>query len=142
MKVKDLMTPDARFIPAGSSLREAAKEMKKLDCGFLPIGHADGEKLQGVVTDRDIVLRGVANGLDPDAATVEEVKSDKVLYCFKDDDVDPASRSMQQNQVYRLVVLDNKEDKRMCGIISLGDVIRGGEKEIASKTASVVTEAA
>lgn len=142
MKVKELMTPDPRYIPAGTSLREAAKEMKKLDCGFLPLGHADGEKLQGVVTDRDIVVRGVANGLDPDAATVEEVKSNKVLYCFEDDDIDSASRSMQENQVYRLVVLDNKENKRMCGIVSLGDVIRSGQKEIASKTASVVTEAA
>lgn len=142
MQVKDLMTRDARYIPAGSTLRQAAEEMKKLDCGFLPIGHADGEKLQGVVTDRDIVVRGVAKGLDPDAATVEEVKSDKVLYCFKDDDIDSASRSMQQNQVYRLVVLDDKENKRMCGIVSLGDVSRGGQKELAGKTASAVTEAA
>ena len=142
MQVKKLMTQDARYIPAGSTLRQAAQEMKKLDCGFLPIGHADGEKLQGVVTDRDIVLRGVAKGLDPDAAAVEEVKSDKVLYCFKDDDIDSAGRSMQQNQVYRLVVLDNKEDKRMCGIVTLGDVIRSGQKDLAGKTASAVTEAA
>ena len=142
MQVKDFMTQDARYIPAGHTLKQAAEQMKKLDCGFLPIGDADGEKLQGVVTDRDIVLRGMAEGLDPETVTVEKVTSDKVLYCFKDDDIQSAARSMQQNQVYRLVVLDNKDNKHMCGIISLGDIVRGGETELASKTASAVTDAA
>lgn len=91
MQVKDVMTREALYIPTGSTLRDAAEMMQQLNCGFLPIGDPSEDRLQGVVTDRDIVLRAVAAGKDPGATTVEEVKSDKVLCCFEGDNPAPGT---------------------------------------------------
>lgn len=140
MQVKEVMTRDARFVPTESSMKEAAELMKKLDCGFLPIGDKKTDKLKGVVTDRDIVLRGVAAGLDPEKTPVTKVKSDGVLYCFENDEIESAAKSMQQKQVYRLVVLDSPESKRFSGIVSLGDLIRHKERKLASATASAIAQ--
>jgi predicted transcriptional regulator len=77
----------------------------------------------------------VADGRDPAKTTVEEIKSDNVLYCFKDDDVQQAAERMRQKQVYRLVVLDSRENKKLCGVISLGDIMRHDQPELAARTA-------
>lgn len=142
MQIKDVMTREARYIPAGTSLKDAAAEMRKLDTGFLPVKHPEEDRLQGVVTDRDIAIRGVAAGLDPDKATVDEVLSERVLYCFEGDDIETAARSMREQQVYRLVVLDGPDSKRLSGVISLGDLMRKDQTELAKKTAAAIAEAA
>jgi CBS domain-containing protein len=85
----------------------AARKTRDLDCGFLPVADPREEKLSGVITDRDITLRAVADGRDPAKTTVGDIQSDRVLYCFRNDDVTDAARSMQKQQVYRLVVLAN-----------------------------------
>lgn len=136
MKIKQVMTKDVEYIPTDTTIKQAAEKMAEMDTGFLPLGNKDNDKLQGVVTDRDIVIRAVASGLDPNKATVEQVKTDKVLYCFEEDDVDVAAESMHDLQVSRLIVLNNKQDKRLCGIISLGDIYRHKDIEAGSRASS------
>ena len=98
MKVHELMTDKPRFVSAATSLQEAARLMRDLDCGFLPVADERQEKLGGVVTDRDNAVRAVADGLDPARTTVTDIKSDSVLYCFKDDDVADAAKRMRDKQ--------------------------------------------
>ncbi|MDO9521486.1 MAG: CBS domain-containing protein [Pseudohongiella sp.] len=140
MNVQDVMTRDVEYIPSDTTLAEAASKMRDSDTGFLPIGDSDQSKLQGVITDRDIVVRAIAAGKDPNKATVKEFKTDKVLYCYQSDSVESAAENMREQQVYRLVVLDNKDDKRLCGIVSLGDVVRHDNENLGGKTARGISE--
>jgi len=135
MKVGQVMSGNVTYIPSDTSIRDAALKMRELDCGFLPIGNGAQDRLRGVVTDRDVVMRGVAEGKNPIETTVDEIKSDAVLYCFRDDPVEKAARSMHDQQVYRLVVLDGKESKQLCGVISLNDIVRHREREMAAEAA-------
>ena len=87
-----------------------------------------------MVTDRDIIIRAVAKGLDPAATPVERVKTDKVLYCFEDDTAEEAARNVGEQEVYRLLVLDNKNDKRLSGVVSLADISRAGGVTVSGRT--------
>lgn len=136
MQVSELMSSKPRFIPASTTLEDAARTMRELDVGFLPVADEREQKLEGVITDRDITLRAVADGLDPANTTVSDVKSNGVLYCFKDDDIEQAAKSMQEQKVYRLVVLDSRDHKKLCGVISLGDILRHQQPDLAAKTAA------
>ena len=118
MKVRDILTPDAAVIHPDASLCEAAKRMHDMDIGMLPV--CDGERLVGALTDRDIVIRAVARGYDPVHTPVKEVMTGRIHYCFEDDDVEHAAGIMEQRQIRRLPVLDSR--KRLCGIVSLGDL--------------------
>jgi CBS domain-containing protein len=138
MQVREIMTSKPRFVPASTTLEEAARKMRDLDCGFLPVADPREEKLSGVITDRDITLRAVADGRDPAKTTVADIQSDRVLYCFRDDDVTDAARSMQKQQVYRLVVLDNRDNKKLCGVVSLGDILRHDQPALAARTAEAI----
>lgn len=141
MQVKDIMCSDPNWISKETSLQEAAQKMEDLDCGFLPVG--DGDKLDGVVTDRDIVLRAVAKGKDIRSMTAGDMLTDKVLYCFENDSVEEAAKSMREQRVYRLVVLNNREDKRLRGIVSLGDISREGQHDaLVGETAEEICKAA
>lgn len=142
MNIKDVMTRNVEYIPSDTTLEEAAMKMRDLDCGFLPIGDSSDGKLQGVVTDRDIVLRALAEGMDPADTTVEQIKSNKVLYCYQDDDLQSAADSMGEQQVYRLIVLNNPEEKRLCGVITLGDILRHNQERIAEQAAKNISKAA
>jgi len=117
MKVREAMTADAQLVNPGQTIREAARLMADLDIGALPVG--DSDRLVGVITDRDIAVRAVADGRGPDAR-VDEVMSREVKYCFDDDDLDAVASNMGQIQVRRLPVVNR--DKRLVGIVSLGDV--------------------
>jgi CBS domain-containing protein len=120
MKVSDCMTRDVRVAAPTQSLREAAALMAELDVGILPVGEND--RLVGMITDRDIAVRGVACGRGPDA-TVQEVMTDTVKYCFADQSIEEVSRNMGEIQVRRLPVVDR--EKRLVGIISLSDIANG-----------------
>src|SRR5690625_3573174 len=85
MKISAVMTRNVEYIPSSTTLEEAAVRMRELDTGFLPVGDSPDGRLQGVITDRDIVARALAEGLDPADTTVEQVSSNQVLYCFQDD---------------------------------------------------------
>lgn len=139
MKVKDVMTDACEFVAPDANVQEVAQRMRDLDCGFMPIGNNDSGRLEGVVTDRDIVLRAVAEGLDTSECLAQDVATQKVLYCFEDDELDSAADSMREQQVYRLIVLDNPQDKQLCGVISLGDILRHHENQLASRAAEGIT---
>lgn len=117
MKVSEVMTRDVRLIEPTQTIRDAAKLMAELDAGIMPV--REGDRLVGMITDRDIAVRAVAQGRGPDTA-VREVMTDEVLYCFEDDDTAAVERNMADIQVRRLPVLTR--DKRLVGIISLGDL--------------------
>jgi CBS domain-containing protein len=117
MRVGELMTRDVVMASPGQKLRDVAAEMEKHDIGVLPVG--DNDRLVGMITDRDIAVRGISHGLGPDAP-VRDVMSAKVRYCFENDDIDDLAQNMADEQIRRLPVLNDK--KRLVGIISLGDL--------------------
>ncbi|HLK80564.1 MAG TPA: CBS domain-containing protein [Xanthobacteraceae bacterium] len=117
MKVSEIMTRDVFLASPGQKLRDVAAEMERHDIGVLPVG--DNDRLVGMITDRDIAVRGISHGLGPDAP-VRDVMSAEVKYCFEDDDVDDIAQNMAIEQIRRLPVLNDK--KRLVGIVSLGDL--------------------
>jgi len=117
MKVSEIMTRDVFLASPGQKLREAAAEMEKHDIGVLPVG--DNDRLVGMITDRDIAVRAISHGLGPEAS-VRDVMSVEIKYCFEDDDIDDLAQNMASEQIRRLPVLNDK--KRLVGIISLGDL--------------------
>ena len=124
MKISEIMTRDPELIDPTSSIRDAAQRMKNEDIGALPVGEND--RLIGMVTDRDITMRAVAEDRPPSSTSVREVMSEKIYYCFEDDDVEDAAKCMADNQVRRLPILNR--DKRLTGIVSLADLAQAGEE--------------
>ncbi len=116
--VSEIMSRDVQVIQPQESLRRAAQQMQALEVGSLPV--CDGERLLGMLTDRDITVRGVAAGLDPDSACVSDVMSPDIEFCTADQDTEEVMRVMGERQVRRLPVVD--ENKHVVGIVSLGDV--------------------
>ena len=120
MQVAEIMTPGAEVIDPNTMIQDAARRMRAEDIGALPVGEND--RLIGMVTDRDIVLRAVAENRNPSNTAVRDVMSERVYYCFDDDDIDQAARTMAEHQVRRLPVLNH--DKRLVGMMSLADLAR------------------
>jgi len=120
MKIREAMCTDFKIIKPTTTLREAAEYMRQCDCGYLPVGEND--RLTGAVTDRDIIIHGIAAGHSPDEVKVKDIMTQKIVYCFEEDDVKNAAEIMKQDQIRRLVVLN--EDKRMTGVITIGDIAR------------------
>lgn len=117
MLVQDAMSRDVRTVSPETTIKEAARIMADADVGALPV--AAGDRLAGMVTDRDIAVRGVAIGKGPEC-TVGEVMTHDVLYCHEDEDLGLIAQNLAENQVRRLPVVD--VDKRLVGIISLADI--------------------
>jgi CBS domain-containing protein len=117
MKVSEAMTAEVRIVNPSQTIREAANMMADLDAGVLPVG--DNDRLIGMITDRDIAVRAVAQGLSPDTP-VRDVMSREVKYCFEEDDIEEVAHNMGDIQVRRLPVLNR--DKRLVGIVSLADI--------------------
>ena len=137
MKVNEIITHDPEVIRPETALIEAAQKMKSLDIGMLPV--CDGDRLVGVITDRDITVRGVAQGYDPKTARVQEVMTPEVIYCFDDEDVKDVAKKMEEKQVRRLPVLNR--EKRLVGIVSLGDLaVRTGKEKLAGEVLERVSK--
>ena len=117
MKVKEAMTQDVCVANPDEPVQQAARMMASLDAGALPVG--DHDRLVGMITDRDIAIRGVAEGKGP-TAKVREVMTEEVKYCFDDEEIAEVARNMGDIQVRRLPVVNR--DKRLVGILSLCDV--------------------
>ena len=117
-QIKDIMTRDVAVAQLDDTLQSAAQSMQRLNIGALPV--CEGKLLAGMVTDRDITVRGVADGLDPASARVREVMSGDVLSCHAEDTVDQVMAVMGSAQVRRLAVLD--ADQCIVGIVALGDL--------------------
>lgn len=122
MKVSECMTCDVRIVDPDESLQRAAQAMADIDAGVLPVG--EGDRLIGIITDRDIAVRGVGQGRSP-STKVRDVMSAEVKYCFIDEDAHEVLENMAEIQVRRLPVLDR--DKRLVGIISITDFAGHGE---------------
>ena len=137
MQVKDVMTRGAECVRPDATLQEAAQKMKSLDVGPLPV--CDNDRLVGMLTDRDITVRAVAEGKDPRATRVRDAMTEGICYCFEDDDVADAARVMKERQIRRLVVLDG--NKRLAGIVSLGDLaVETGDEHLAGETLEHVSQ--
>jgi CBS domain-containing protein len=122
--VREVMTRHVEVAHPDSTLEEAAEKMKLFDIGPLPV--CDGGRLVGLITDRDIIVRSVAQGEDPSRDRVRDVMTPEVIYCFEDQLVEEAARLMQERQVDQLPVLNR--DQRLVGIVSLGDLAGSGEE--------------
>ena len=137
MKVNEIITHDPQVIRPETALIEAAQKMKSLDIGMLPV--CDGDRLVGVITDRDITVRGVAQGYDTKTARVQEVMTPEVIYCFDDEDVKDVAKKMEEKHVRRLPVLNR--EKRLVGIVSLGDLaVRTGKEKLAGEVLERVSQ--
>jgi nucleotide-binding universal stress UspA family protein/CBS domain-containing protein len=123
MQVKDVMVQTVEVVHPTATLDEAARRMREVDVGMLPV--LDGAEVVGVVTDRDMAVRAIAEGLDPKSATVEEVMTPQVHHCFDDQSVEEAAGTMADTGLRRLVVLDRA--MRLVGIVSLDDVAIAAE---------------
>jgi CBS domain-containing protein len=131
MQVKDVMTHGCECIASNTTLQEAALRMKEIDVGPLPI--CEDDRLAGILTDRDIVLRAVAEGLHPRTVRVRDVMTPRVEFCFEEQDVQEAARLMKEKQIRRLVVLDR--DRRLAGMVSLGDIaVDAADARLAGET--------
>jgi CBS domain-containing protein len=116
--VKEIMSTNVTWVGPDLSLQDAAKKMRELDIGCLPVGKDD--RLIGMITDRNIACRAVAEGDDPAKTMIAEAMSKGLTYCFEDQDVSEATHLMEQKQIHRLPVLNRQ--KRMVGMVSLGDI--------------------
>jgi CBS domain-containing protein len=135
MKVDTAMTRDVRLVKPDQSIREAAQLMEEIDAGALPV--TDKDRLVGMITDRDIAIRAVAHGMPPDTR-IRDVMSPGILYCFDDQDLDEVAQNMGKNQVRRLPVISH--DKRLVGILSLGDLASKEDARAVGKAISRVSE--
>ena len=135
MRVSEAMTREVRVASPGQSIREAAKIMQDIDAGVLPVG--DNDRLVGMITDRDIAIRAVAQGKGPDTPVRDIMSTEKVLYCYDDEDLAHVAQNMGEQQVRRLPVVNR--EKRLVGIVSLGDMVQT-EARAANKAVKGVTK--
>lgn len=119
MKIADMMTRDVQVARAEDTLRQTAETMARIDAGSLPV--CDGRRLQGIITDRDIVVRALAKGMGPDTTVAQAMTTD-VEYCFEDDDLTEVCDKMATGQIRRIPVVNR--DRELVGIVSLGDLAR------------------
>jgi CBS domain-containing protein len=133
------MTPGVEVIHPRSTVAEAAEKMKGLDVGILPV--CDGDRLMGMLTDRDIVVRIIADQRDPKQTTVIDAMTPQVAYCFEDEDVQEAAMLMVDKQIRRLPVLNR--EKRLVGIVSLGDLaVQTKNTQLSGEVLEYVSEPA
>ena len=135
MKVSECMTRDVKIASPRQTIREAAQMMADCDAGILPVGEND--RLVGMITDRDIALRAVGRNLPPDTP-IRDVMSKEVLYCYEDEEIEHVAGNMGDQQVRRLPVLTR--EKRLVGIISLGDLAKNAGDSTVGHAVSDITK--
>ena len=139
MQLKEIMTTDVEVIKPESPITEAAKKMRSLDVGALPV--CDGRRLLGMLTDRDITIRATAESRDPDKTLVRDCMSRELVYCFEDQDIKEAERLMQDKQIRRLAVLTR--ERLLAGIVALGDLAtKTGDVQQVGRTVREVSKPA
>jgi len=135
MKVSDVMTRDVQTVTPDQTAREAANFMLSADAGSIPV--TEGDRLIGMITDRDIAVRGVAKGHGPETPVRELMTSD-IISARDDDDVEEAATKMSEAQVRRLPVIDGQQ--KLCGIVSLGDLSREADTDCAAEALEGVSQ--
>jgi CBS domain-containing protein len=137
MKIREIMTANVECVSPEADLVELANKMKTLDVGFIPI--CEGDRLVGTVTDRDIVLRGLASGRDVNSCVARDIMTQDVYYCFEEDNVKDVAEKMRDKEVRRMLILN--ESKRLVGVVSIGDISKVEEK-VTGKVLHDITDAA
>ena len=139
MLLKEIMTPGIAEISPEASLQDAAEQMRSLDIGALPVCRSN--RIVGIVTDRDIAIRGVAAGKDPNRTTVASAMSPGITWCYEDENVEKAADIMEEQRIRRLLVMDH--NKKVVGIVSLGDIARHvGNRVLGGQVLERVSEPA
>lgn len=124
--VRDIMTRGVRTLSPSDTVMFAAQAMAELDVGAIPV--CDGKRLVGVITDRDITIRSVAQGFDPQNTAIEQVMTSEVQWCYEEQSVEEATQLMSDAQIRRLPIVDH--ERHLVGVLSLGDVaVKGGSQE-------------
>jgi CBS domain-containing protein len=136
MKVKDAMHEGVTWVGPETSVQELARAMRDEGIGSIPVGEND--RLIGMVTDRDIAIKAFADGKDPASLTARDVMHGPILYCRTEEDIDDAARLMEQHQVRRLPVID--ENKRMVGMLSLGDIASASSPALTGEVTQSVAQ--
>jgi len=137
MKLSEIMTKEPSYIGPNESLQEAAQQLRDLDVGMIPVG--DGIKLKGMLTDRDMTVRVIAEGIDPKTLRISDVMTPEVIYAYDDQDIDEAAKIMEDKQIRRLIILNR--DKDMVGIVALADLAnRAKDPEVESKALEGVSK--
>jgi CBS domain-containing protein len=139
MEIREIMTRDVEVVAPNASLQTAAQRMKELNVGSLPV--CDGERLLGMVTDRDITIRATAGGKNPTQTPVSDTMSSGITYCFEDQPVNEVAQVMEEKQIRRLPILNRQ--KKLVGIVSLGDLaVDGNSKEMAGEAITEISQPA
>jgi len=137
MKIREIMTRQVETVSPDTPLKEAARMMRDTDIGFLPVGEND--RLVGTLTDRDIAVRAVADGKDPNSAKVRDAMSPGTEYVFEDQDSAEAATIMSEKQVRRLPVMNR--DKRLVGVVAIGDLAtRTTDDDVVGQTVEDVSQ--
>ena len=137
MKLSEIMTSDVEVIHPDDTLQTAAQKMRDRDIGFLPV--CDGDRLIGVLSDRDVMVRALAEGLDSKTMLGRDLVTSPAIYCFEDQSVDEAAKLMHDNQIRRLVIL-RRDDKRMVGVVSLGDLAINVDDKLSGDVLQSISE--
>lgn len=139
MELRDIMTRNVEVVGADATLKEAAAKMKELDVGLMPV--CDGDRLKGMLTDRDITVRATARGCDPNQTKVSEVMSTDIAYCVEDQEIEEAISLMETRQIRRLPILN--QEKQLTGIVSLADIaVHVGDRDLTGETLEEISEPA
>ena len=136
MKVRDAMHEGVTWVEPNAAIADLARMMRDEDIGSIPVGEND--RLVGMVTDRDIVCKGLANGKDVSGLTARDVMSGPIVYCRADEEVDDAVRIMEEHEIRRLPVIN--ENKRMVGILSMGDIADGASRDLTAEVTRAVAD--
>lgn len=132
------MSQDVELVAPETPLIDVVKKMQNRDCGSIIV--AKDDRLVGIITDRDIAIRCIANAHDPKETTAEQIMSSQILYCRETDSADDVARNMGENKVRRLPVLNN--DKRLVGIVSLGDLASHSNHKLCGETLGIICKTA
>jgi len=139
MKVKEIMTQNAETIDSDANLIQAAKKMKTLEVGALPVWESD--ELVGMITDRDIAVRAVAEGKNPSFTMVEEIMTPEIFYCLEDADISDAADIMEQKSIHRLLVFNSNYEP--VGFISLSDLaVKSHDEHLTCEVLEKISEPA
>ena len=136
MRIQDVMTADVSFVRPDTPILEIARKMRDGDIGATPV--VEDERLVGMVTDRDVVVRVIAEGGDVRIKTARDAMSPGILYCFADDSVENVLDNMGDQQIRRLPVVDR--DKRLVGVVSLGDLALSGKRKAAGEALQEISQ--
>jgi CBS domain-containing protein len=137
MKISEIMTTNVECVSPETNISELAQKMKALDVGFLAV--CQNDRIAGTVTDRDIVIRGLASSTDIKSMKAADVISKDVHWCYETDDIKDVAKKMRDKEVRRMLILN--ESKRLVGVVSIGDIAKVEEKE-SGKTLRDIAEAA